>query len=107
MFITINDKLYNVPDGASIQVRDNQVFVAGKPLVDIPRSGSIYVHVEGSVGSIETSGDVRVAMDVKGSVNAGGTVVCGNVGANVNAGGNVSCYRIEGEVAAGGNINVG
>lgn len=62
------------------------------------------VSVNGDVqGSVEAGKSV-ICKNVGGRVSAGGKVECGDVGENVSAGGSVQCGSIGGNVSAGGKV---
>jgi cytoskeletal protein CcmA (bactofilin family) len=44
-------------------------------------------------GSIDCGGSCEVSGDVKGDIDAGGSVTCGNVSGDIDAGGSVKCRR--------------
>ncbi len=121
MHITVNEKVYDVPDGAGVSVTDKGVFVNGQKVPHGVKS-EILIKIEGGVaniradvGSVEVRGDVtgdircggsvKVVQGVSGSVHADGTAeVGGNVGGDVIAGGNVTCGKVAGNIEADGSV---
>jgi len=65
------------------------------------------IKIEGNVGSIRATGNVDVKSYVKGNINAGGSVNCGDVGGSIDTGGSVNCSNVSGNVDAGGSITCG
>lgn len=63
--------------------------------------------VEGEVRGRVNAGGTLTCTDVNGTVNAGGTVTCTEVNGTVNAGGGVTCTEVNGSVTAGGTVNCG
>lgn len=122
MKITVNGKVYDVPDGASISVTDGAVTVNGQKVPNGVKQeikitvegglanlrtevGSVTVH--GNVGHVSADGSVTVDGKVEGDVNCGGSVTCGDVGKDVKAGGSVKCGKVGGNVKAGGSVSRG
>ncbi len=101
--ITINGKTYNVP-GGNISVQNNIVYVDGKKIEE-GLSGIVEVKFTGDLASLRTDGSATVKGEVKGDVDAGGSVDCGNVGGSVDAGGSVSCRDVKGDIDAGGSVS--
>ncbi len=65
------------------------------------------LRVEGDALNIQSSFDVNVTGNVRGSVSAQGDVNCGAVGGPVSAGGDVDCGDVGGPVSAGGDVDCG
>lgn len=121
MQVTVNGKSYNVPNGASINVVNNTLYVNGEKYegqgyedkkFEITVTGGLAnlkvergdVTVHGNVeGTVDAGGSVT-CQDVAGKVDAGGSVTCGDVGGDVDAGGSVRCGNVGGDVDAGGSI---
>lgn len=122
MQINVNGKNYEVPDGCSVNIVDDNIFVNGQtisvgpgldlkaPKIEIIGNiGTLQVKrgdvsVKGNTEEIDAGGNVTVSGEVKGEIDAGGNVTCGNVTGDVDAGGNVVCGNVSGSVDAGGNI---
>lgn len=100
---------YQVPDGASISIRNNTVFVNGKPFTGGDTNDNRFqIEITGVVADVKVDhGDVTVHGNVTGTVDAGGNITCQNVGGDVDAGGNITCKNVEGNADAGGNIHCG
>ena len=90
---------------SEITVSNNSVYVDGK-LVQKELSGVVKIEFEGDLASLTSEGSVSVNGNVKGDVDAGGSVACGNVEGDVDAGGSVNCGNVEGDVDAGGSISM-
>ena len=83
-----------VINGVSIDIDGNNVSVRG---------GTI--SVDGIAVASGLSGNVHISWDGSlASLDADGSVECGDVHGNVNAGGSVKCHHIEGSVNAGGSV---
>jgi len=125
MQVSINGKTFEVPDGSSVNIINNVLYVnnvayegpgyddkkfkieiiGGLANVKVERGD---VTVNGDVGgNADAGGNVTVNGTVTGNADAGGNVTCGDVKGDVDAGGNVKCGKIAGDVDAGGNIRHG
>lgn len=62
---------------------------------------------EGSLTGPANAGGNIVCGEVGGSANAGGNISCRDIGENANAGGNLTCTVIHGNASAGGEIRCG
>lgn len=100
--IVINGKSIAV-SGNNITVINDQVLVDGK-VVEMGLSGVVELRFEGDLANLKCSGSATVNGDVKGDVDAGGSVKCSNVGNSVDAGGSVSCGNVGGDIDAGGSV---
>ncbi len=102
--IRINGKEYH---GNSVSISNGVVKVDGKVVDDsTPGPGGILkVAIEGDPVDVSSDCSVDVKGTVKGSVTAGGSVNCDDVGGNVQCGGSVNCDDISGNVMAGGSIS--
>ncbi|ALS22117.1 hypothetical protein [Paenibacillus naphthalenovorans] len=100
--IIINGQRFNT-SGNNISVTNNQVIVDGK-VVQGNLSGIVEVKFEGDLASLKCNGSATVNGNVFGSVNAGGSVDCGDVGKNIDAGGSVTCGFVGGNIDAGGSV---
>lgn len=100
--IVINGKRIAV-SGNNITVINDQVLVDGK-VVETGLSGIVEVKFEGDLANLRCSGSATVNGEVKGNVEAGGSIKCSNVGKSVDAGGSVSCGNVGGDIDAGGSV---
>ena len=109
MQVQINGQTFNVPDGSSINVTNNAVYIDGKKFEgEGYESRHFRIEVTGGVAGIKVErGDVIINGDVSGDVDAGGNITSANVGGGIDAGGNVNCGNVTGDVDAGGNVNCG
>lgn len=105
--VSVGGKTIIVPNGSSVSVINNKVFINGEPYdgdnFDSKEQIILKIVVEGSIEELKTDANVEVHGKVN-KVKADGNVVCTNVDGNVKAGGNVACGKISGKVTAGGNI---
>lgn len=120
--ITINGVEYNF-NGGNVTVTGNQIFVDGQPLdTGLGERVRFDVHIHGDVENLKTDGSANVTGNVKGNVdargsvtagniggyaNAGGSIHCGDVGGNVNSGGSAHAKDVRGNIRAGGNVRHG
>tara|TARA_Y100001935_G_C17217526_1_gene463437 strand:+ start:93 stop:539 length:447 start_codon:yes stop_codon:yes gene_type:complete len=122
--VTINGKNYDVPDGSSVSVIGNKVYVDGKEYNSSEKNSSkLEIHWEGEppksltvrgdnvrvkcgniAGDVTSEGSIDCE-EVSGNVKADGSIVCGNVGGYARAGGSVSCKNVNGDASAGGSVN--
>ena len=58
------------------------------------------------VKELRVTGRVEVKGNVEGSIDAGGSVACGDVGGSVDAGGSVTASNIRGDIDAGGSVHI-
>jgi hypothetical protein len=100
--IIINGQSYSV-QGNNITITNNQVIVDGTA-IQSNLSGITEVKFDGDLASLKCHGAATVNGDVKGNVDAGGSIKCGNVGGNVDAGGSVTCGNVGGDIDAGGSV---
>lgn len=89
--ITINGKTI-VCLGTNVVINNGEIIVDGN-IVQECNSGDIKVIIEGDVNKIDCGGSREVSGDVKGDIDAGGSVTCGNVSGDIDAGGSVRCRR--------------
>ena len=106
--ITINGVTIEVDssNGSSINVRNGVVSVGGV-VVQTGLSGVVEIIWSGPAASINADGSVTVNGEVKGDVDAGGSINCGNVSGSADAGGSINCGNIGGNADAGGSIRAG
>ena len=84
------------------------LFIGRTPLTheDLGRQ-PVTLHVEGDALNIQSAFDVEIEGKVRGNVNAGGDVDCGDVEGSVQAGGDVDCSSVGANVYAGGDVDCG
>lgn len=108
----VNGKRYDLPDGASITISNDNIYVNGKQFIEGQgfTERVINITIEGNVNELETgcakatvngdcgcvksgSGDVTIHGNVGGGISTGsGDVVCGDVAGSIKTGsGDVSC----------------
>lgn len=126
MQVNVNGKSFNVPNGSSVSIINNVVYVNGQPYEgDGYESKEFRIEVIGGIadlkvergdvtikgdvnGTVDVGGNVDITGNVTGAVDVGGNFTCGgSVGGDVDAGGNVKCGPISGDVDAGGNVRHG
>lgn len=103
--VTVNGCTITVPDGASLSIIDNTIFVNGKEWDGGKLSGIVRVELSGDIKSVKTDASLTVNGDVNGSANSGGSMQCGNITGNANSGGSMQCGHVSGNVCAGGSIS--
>lgn len=112
----VNEKKYEFPDGASIRIIDEDVYINEKKFIEGKgfTEKVINITIEGNVNELETgcakatingncgcvksgSGDITVHGNVNGGISTGsGDVVCGDVAGNIKTGsGDVSCKNCD------------
>lgn len=67
-------------------------------------NGDVRLEIVGTLTNLKTDASVNMTGQIKGDVEAGGSVRCDDVGGNVNCGGSVSCDDVGGDVTAGGSV---
>ena len=104
--ITIDGQTYETPSDSSISVVKGTIYIDGKKVAgDLGESKQpVTIVWEGPLNYLKCDGDVIVNGDIKGNVDAGGSVKCGNVGGDVDASGSATCGDIKGNVDAGGSV---
>lgn len=122
--VNVNGKVYNIPNGKSISVINDKVFVDGKLFAGEEDSNvkTINITIEGNVDTVEvdscnkleingdvngpliTGGSATVSGNVSQGVQTGGSLKCGDIGGNVNAFGSVKCGDIKGAITSYGAI---
>lgn len=104
--VTINGKTISF-SGNSVCIQNNKVYVDGKLLTGEDAKEPVKLVIEGEPVNVKTQGDIEVHGNVKGKVDAGGSVTCGDVGGTVDAGGSVHSGDVSGSVDAGGSVHCG
>lgn len=89
--ITINGKTITC-SGTNVVINNGKVIVDGN-IIQECNSDDIKVIIEGDVNKIDCGGSCEISGDVKGDIDAGGSVTCGNVSGDIDAGGSVRCRR--------------
>lgn len=104
--VTVNGISINVPNGSSISVINNQVYIdgvlskGGEPVNNI-----LKIEVHGDITLNQCDGNLHVLGNIRGPVSVDGNLQCsGQINGDVRADGNVICGKISGFVKAGGNI---
>ena len=107
--IHVNGREITVPDGSSVNIKNNRVFVNGLEWKDQDDDlqGVVRVEISGDVKNVHTDSSLHVHGDVQGSADVGGSMNCGNVTGHVKAGGSVKCGDVGGNVSAAGNVKSG
>lgn len=102
-----------ISDGSlgSISIVNGKVLVGGRQL-DLGKPGengayTLVVENGGRIERLDCDCDVSVTGDVQGSVSAGSSVTCKNVGGQVSAGSSVSCGDVDSNVSAGSSVRCG
>ena len=95
--ITIGSREY---EGDSISIMNKKVYVDGV----VVEEGVITAIIKGDAVSVTAEGGVTVVGNVKGNVNAGGSIRCGNVEGNVEAS-CVDCGNVSGGIKVGSSVN--
>lgn len=120
--ITIDELFYGVKEKETTefegmnQIKDDGVVRVvqfyGKKCLGVnewKKEKQIYLNLQGIPNefSLEVWGGASIQGDIKGNMDAGNGVNCGNVGGSVDCGGGINCGNIEGSVDCGGGINCG
>lgn len=110
--VTINGKSYTAPDGCSISVVNNKVYVDGKLLENFNdwKEKNIEIKVEGNCKEVKAdAGNITIGGNVEGdaSSDAGNITIRGDVKGNAKTDcGNIKAHHIFGNVSTDcGNIN--
>lgn len=97
---SINGKEYDIPNGSSISVRGNKVFVDGVELAEADKLPEINVTVTGDLGSLQVM-SANLVM-VRGNVNGPLTSESGDLDIKGNVTGDVRTDS--GDVSVGGTV---
>jgi hypothetical protein len=92
--------------GSNIEINGENILVDGQ-VVKNGLAGTVKIQFEGDIASIKSDTSVTVNGNVHGNVDAGGSIICQQVGRDVDAGGSVTCTDIQGDVDAGGSVTCG
>lgn len=104
--VIIDNTSITVPDGSSVSIRNNKVYVNGKEWDNGPVAGVVRVELSGDIKSVDTDASLHVTGDINGPANVGGSVNCGSIMGHVTAGGSVKCGTVGGRVNAGGSVTI-
>ena len=107
--VHVNGRVVEVPDGSSISIVDNKLYVNGLEWKgddggDGRLNGVVRVELSGDIKEVETDSSLHVTGDIQGAVSVGGSVNCGNITGHVKAGGSVKCNDVAGNVTAAGSV---
>ena len=112
--VSINGKTYTAPDGCSISVVNNKVYIDGKLTEDFSdwKEKNIEINVEGNCNELRTdAGNVTIKGNVEGDVktDCGNINISGDVKGDVESDcGNINASNILGKVETDcGNISTG
>jgi cytoskeletal protein CcmA (bactofilin family) len=104
MKINVNGKQFEVPEGSSVNIRDNKIYIDDEELnggIEVgDRELNIYIAEGARVEGVRSDKSLNVHGEIHGNVQAGGAVNCDGVEGDVYAGGAVNCDDIHGNVQA-------
>lgn len=107
--VTINGRRISIDGDGDINVvsRGGEIIVNGRSIAS-GLSGRVELAITGTVGSVEADGSVQCG-DVGGNVSAGGSVTCRDVSGQASAGGSIRASgHIKGSrISAGGSVQIG
>jgi len=86
---TVNGKIYH---GNNISIVNNKVYIDGKLAEDGEETNSDKINItftEGVFEKIEVDGDVYIKGNVKGNIQANGSINCDDINGNASAGGSI------------------
>lgn len=100
-------KKITAPEGCSVAMIGDKVFINGKEVDDISKIESrvIKIEINGNIENLETSGLVTVKGNVWNIDCGGSCTVSGNINGNIDAGGSVRCKNVSGDINAGGSVH--
>jgi hypothetical protein len=104
--VVVNGKTFEIPNGASVSVINNNVYVNNELWTGIEATGPVKLIIDGDIGTIMTEGSAEINGTVNGHVDVGGSLKISNgeIHGNVHAGGSIKCEKITGGVVAGGSV---
>jgi hypothetical protein len=107
--VHVNGRVIEVPDGSSINIMGNKLYVNGLEWEgddggDGRLNGVVRVELSGDIKEVKTDSSLHVHGDIKGAVSVGGSVKCENITGHVKAGGSVTCKDVAGSVTAAGSV---
>ena len=100
--VTINGKKFEA-HGNNVSVSSGAVYVDGVKIED-GLSGVVDIVWDGPLASLEAEGSVTCG-DVHGDVTGGNSVTCKNVRGSVKAGNSVTCRDVGGSCRAGNSVS--
>ena len=92
--ISVNGVTVRITKG-NVEVSGRGVYVDGQ---EIKIGKDRDVHIKDNVNNINCKGSVTVEGNVKGSVDAGGSVTCNDIGNSVDSGGSVKARKVGGNI---------
>ncbi len=101
--ITIDGRTF---EGDVVSIIGGEVIVDGVTQ-DGTLTGKVSLEIKGTLDNLTTDASVNMTGQIKGNVEAGGSVRCDDVGGNVIAGGSVNCDDVGGKITAGGSVRHG
>ena len=107
--VHINGRIVDVPDGSSISIVNNKLYVNGLEWEgddggDGRLTGVVRVELSGDIKDVRTDASLHVHGDVHGSATASGSIQCQNITGHVKAGGSVKCNDVAGNINAAGSV---
>ena len=104
--VHVNGLIVEVPDGSSISIVNNKLYVNGLEWEgdDGRLTGVVRVELSGYIKEVKTDVSLHVYGDVQGGAEAGGSIQCGNITGHVRAGGSVTCKDVGGNINAVGSV---
>ena len=103
--MTINGRTFT---GSNIYMNNGRILVDGLDVTDetgVDMKSILEIKVTGDVENVTSDKSINVVGNVKGDIDAEGSVNCNAVGGSIRAGGSVSCDDVNGNVEAGGSVN--
>ena len=79
--------------------------IGAQDVTKCPEASRITFEYEGEALNIDSVFAVTIDGDVQGSVRAGSSVSCDEIGGDVKAGGSVNCDAVGGSISSGGSVN--
>ena len=104
--VHVNGRIVEVPDGSSISIVNNKLYVNGLEWEgnDGRLTGVVRIELSGDIKEVKTDVSLHVHGDVHGSATAGGSIQCGNITGHVRAGDYVKCGDVSGNINAVGSV---
>ena len=106
--VHVNGREITVPDGSSISIVNNKLYVNGLEWEDDQGdgrlSGVVRVELSGDIKEVKTDASLHVHGDIQSGATAGGSIKCGNITGHVKAGGSVNCGDVAGNISAVGSV---
>lgn len=90
--------------GNNISVRNGVITVDGKVVKEL-EDKTFTIKIEGEAANVNCDQSLTVIGNIKGKVEAKGSVSCNNIEGNVTSGGSINCDDIKGDAQSGGSIN--